>query len=100
MPLETSTILFRSAVPIKRRCRFCGGEFEPKREWQNFCKTNCRTAYWSNCLDVENDKFIEALMIWVAGVDYDHKAFVALRKAVCSRIAKRQTPHGPGKKKK
>jgi hypothetical protein len=30
----------------KRNCENCKGEFLPKRNWQKFCKDQCRIEKW------------------------------------------------------
>jgi len=57
-------------------------------------------SHWQNQINMEDETFVTALRSWIERADYGHAGFVMLRKAVCSRIAKRQTPHGPGKKKR
>lgn len=32
-----------------RSCRFCRGDFSPKREGQRFCDRECKTAHYRRC---------------------------------------------------
>lgn len=39
--------------PLKRKCKFCGDLFIPKRDWQKFCCREHQKEYWKQ---VQNDK--------------------------------------------
>lgn len=36
---------------LKKKCKFCGELFEPKREWQKFCSKDHQQAYWKKIYD-------------------------------------------------
>ncbi len=58
--------------------------------------------FWREITEIEKfnkPMFAKELKDWIDTVEYSNKTFAVIRRAVCSRIAKRQTPHGPGKKK-
>lgn len=104
---ETHYYAFTMALNLPpRTCKLpgCRAEFVPKRRNQIYCKPQCRALHWwqrENGIDRFNKpEFAEEISQWMAKVGYRNKTFVAIRKAVCSRIAQRQTPHGPGKKKR
>ena len=39
---------------IKKKCRYCGNDFSPNREWQKFCNPKHQKAYWK---DIQNGKY-------------------------------------------
>lgn len=49
---------------------------------------------------MEDPLFQGALRRWIEKAEYDDPGFQMIRSVVFSRIAKRQTPHPPGKKKR
>ncbi len=88
----------------QKECKYpkCRKTFEPKREHQLYCQPSCRQADWQQSADRRrfgDPKFVKELQIWLERVEYENAAFAMIRRIVCSRIAKRQTPHGPGKRK-
>jgi len=45
-PDEDQKIIISENNIIKKNCKFCSKSFIPKRAWQKFCKSKCRTAYF------------------------------------------------------
>lgn len=33
-------------MSYKKKCKFCGKEFEPNRDWQKFCSRSHQREYW------------------------------------------------------
>ena len=52
-----------AALPIRRRCRECGGNFLAIRHDQVFCRPACRRA-WHSWREARGSRAIELLIAW------------------------------------
>ena len=90
----------RKALP-ERECA-CGVRFTPNTTWQKFHSRECRDDDWDSKnrrVNAEKPASYEWLIKMVQEAEPDSGLFREMQKAVYSKV-QRQTPHGPGKKKK
>ncbi len=77
----------------------CGMPFIPKRRHQRYCSTKCRLLGWDQ-EKFDRGEFIRECVEAFNRLPYKHPWKIALRSATYSEMAKKQTPHGPGTKKR
>ena len=81
----------------------CGKTYTPVREAQRYCSKDCRKLHWfvrEEQAQYDRPAFRRQVKAWLQSVPYRNSTFAIIRQVVCSRIAQRQKPRTPGKKKR
>ena len=70
----------------KRVCRRCRAEFTPKRDWQDFCGTNCRVNFYQKRLDPDDRESVASFFMAVETLKPDHPFLKLLRSWVSRKV--------------